>query len=91
MARVRKIPLRQCLGCMESKPKKELIRVVKSKDGAINVDKTGKMAGRGAYVCDDIECFEKLRKKRGLNRAFGQQIADEIYDQLCGEIKSDEN
>ncbi|MCT4595626.1 MAG: YlxR family protein [Anaeromicrobium sp.] len=90
MVRAKKIPLRQCLGCMESKPKKELIRVVRSKDGQISIDKTGKLAGRGAYICDDIQCFNKLKKKRGLNRAFSQEISEEIYEQLCGEIKGDE-
>lgn len=85
----RKIPLRKCIGCNESKPKKELIRVVKSKDGDINVDLTGKANGRGAYICNDSDCFKKIKKNKGLNRSFEMEIPDEIYDELLEEIIDD--
>ncbi|WP_053957394.1 RNase P modulator RnpM [Inediibacterium massiliense] len=87
--KVKKIPLRQCIGCMISKPKKELIRVVKSKDGEINLDKTGKAAGRGAYVCNDIECLKKMHKKKALNKAFEQEVDNEIYERLYEELSTD--
>ncbi|QZY56793.1 RNase P modulator RnpM [Crassaminicella profunda] len=84
--KVRKIPLRQCIGCMEQKPKKELIRIVKSKDGDIKLDITGKGNGRGAYICNNIECFKKMEKRKALNRAFQQEIDKEIYNQLHEEL-----
>ncbi|MBF8983050.1 YlxR family protein [Lutibacter sp. B2] len=88
--KVRKIPLRQCIGCMNQKSKKELIRIVKTKDGEIKIDKTSKAAGRGAYICDNVECFNKLKKKRGLNKTFQQEVNEEIYDNLRKELTKDE-
>ena len=85
----RKIPLRKCVGCNESKPKKELIRVVKNKENEIKVDLTGKVNGRGAYICNDSECFEKARMNKRLNRALEIEIPSEIYDQLLEEVKDD--
>lgn len=85
--KVKKVPLRQCIGCLTSKPKKELIRVVKNKNGEIKIDFTGKAAGRGAYICNDIECLKKMRKKRALNKAFQQEISEEIYDKLHEELE----
>ncbi len=79
-------PQRTCMGCNEKKDKKELIRIVKNKQGEINVDKTGKMQGRGAYICDDIKCLEKLQKSKRLERVFDLKITDEIYDKLRGVI-----
>ena len=76
------IPLRQCLGCGEMLGKKGLLRIVRSKDGEISTDPTGKKSGRGAYICNDIECFEKAKKKRSLERALKCQIPQEIYDAL---------
>ncbi len=76
------IPLRMCLGCGEMLGKKGLLRIVRSKDGEISADPTGKKSGRGAYICNDIECFEKARKKRSLERALKCQIPQEIYDAL---------
>ena len=75
----KKKPLRMCTGCGEMKLKTELIRVVKSKEGEISLDTTGKKAGRGAYVCPSHECFEKMRKSRRLEKAFSMQIPDEIF------------
>lgn len=77
---VRKQPLRKCTGCGEMKPKRELVRVVKNKEGAVALDITGRMAGRGAYICKNAECFKKARKSRGFERAFSCRIPDEIYD-----------
>ncbi|MDD7349012.1 MAG: YlxR family protein [Clostridiales bacterium] len=78
----KKVPMRQCVGCRESKEKKMLIRIVKEKDQTISIDRTGKKNGRGAYLCDDLECLKKARKNRGLNRAFRMEIDDVIYDEL---------
>jgi len=78
-----------CTGCMEMKPKKELIRVVKSKEGDISVDLTGKKNGRGAYVCKSIECLEKAFKAKRLQRNLESQISDEIYTRLKDEIKNE--
>lgn len=78
----KKIPLRQCLGCREMKAKRELIRVVRSPEGAIALDFKGRMPGRGAYVCPNAECLKRARKARALERAFSAQIPDEVYDAL---------
>lgn len=78
----KKIPMRQCVGCREMKPKKELIRVVKSPEGGISLDFRGKAPGRGAYVCPDGACLKKAIKSRALERAFETAIPQEIYDAL---------
>ena len=85
-----KIPMRMCLGCSEMKPKKELVRVVKSKEGGISLDLTGKKAGRGAYICADTECLKKARKARRLEKSFSCRIDDEIYDAMEKELTSHE-
>ena len=87
---VKKIPMRMCTGCHEMKPKKELIRVVKTPEGEIKVDFTGKLNGRGAYICRNVECFTKAQKQKSLSRAFECQISDEIYEQLKGSIEKGE-
>lgn len=79
-------PQRTCMGCNEKKDKKELIRIVKNKQDEINLDKTGKMQGRGAYICDNIECLEKLQKSKRLEKVFELKITDEIYEKLRGVI-----
>ncbi|MBP1888508.1 putative RNA-binding protein YlxR (DUF448 family) [Clostridium moniliforme] len=84
--KTKKIPLRMCTGCMEMKPKKELIRVVRSKDGEVSVDLTGKKSGRGAYVCKSCECLEKAFKTKRLSRNLDIQINEEIYDRLREEM-----
>ncbi len=81
-----KLPERTCMGCNGKKPKKELIRIVKNKEGEINVDRTGKMQGRGAYICDNIECLEKLIKTKRLEKIFETKISNEIYEKLRGVI-----
>lgn len=82
----KKVPLRKCTGCNEMKSKKELVRVVKNKEGDVSLDLTGKKAGRGAYVCNSLECLKKARKSRGFERAFSQRIDDEIYNQMESEL-----
>lgn len=79
-----KLPERTCMGCNGKKPKKELIRIVKNKEGEINVDRTGKMQGRGAYICDNIDCLEKAIKSKRLEKSFEMQISNEIYEKLRG-------
>ena len=77
----KKIPMRKCIGCNESKPKKELVRVVKSPEGEISVDLTGKKSGRGAYICPNAECLKKARKSKRLERLFETEIPDSIYEE----------
>ena len=82
----KKIPIRRCVGCGEGKPKKELVRVVRSAAGEVNLDLTGRMPGRGAYLCRDTECLRKARKARRLEKEFSQAIPDEVYDRLEKEL-----
>jgi len=84
--KVKKIPQRMCTGCMEMKSKKELLRVVRSKEGDISVDLTGKRPGRGAYLCKNKECFEKAFKTKRLERNLETKISEEIYNLLKEEI-----
>lgn len=86
MPKVKKIPQRQCVGCREMKDKKELIRVVKSPEGTVSLDFSGKKPGRGAYVCRDVACLKKARKSRALERAFELTIPPEVYDSLEQEL-----
>ncbi|MGN0587700.1 MAG: RNase P modulator RnpM [Oscillospiraceae bacterium] len=90
MSVTRKIPMRMCLGCNEMKPKRDLIRVVRSPEGEVSIDLTGKKSGRGAYICRSCECFEKARKARRFEKAFSCKISDEVYDTMEGELKADE-
>ena len=83
----KKIPMRQCLGCREMKPKKELIRVVRSPEWEISLDFKGKASGRGAYVCPDPRCLKKAIKARALERAFSAQIPQEIYERLESQME----
>ena len=79
----KKIPMRQCLGCREMKPKKELIRIVRAPDGgAITLDFRGKAPGRGAYVCPDAQCLKKAIRSKALERAFDTAIPQDVYDAL---------
>jgi hypothetical protein len=89
---MKKIPMRQCVGCREMKPKKELVRVVKSPEGEISMDLRGKAPGRGAYVCHSVECLRRAMKSRALERGFEMTIPQEIYERLQAELeaKSDE-
>jgi len=82
--------MRRCLGCFESKPKKELIRIVKNKEGEISLDKTGKKQGRGAYICCSEECLDKAIKTRRIENEFEMKIEEEIYALLRRDINKDE-
>lgn len=86
MAGVKKIPMRMCLGCGEMKPKKELIRAVKSPDGEISLDLTGKKSGRGAYVCPNAECLRLAKKAKRFEKSFECRISDEVYDTMEREL-----
>ena len=83
----KKIPMRQCLGCREMKPKMELIRVVRSPEGAVSLDFKGKLPGRGAYVCPNPACLAKARKSRALERAFSVPLPDEVWAALEEQMK----
>ena len=85
----RKVPMRKCIGCNQMKDKRELVRIVKNKDGDISVDLTGKANGRGAYICKSEECLKKARKASRLERAFSAQISPEVYDKLQEEIRDE--
>lgn len=87
----KKIPMRQCLGCREMKPKRELIRVVRSPEGVISIDAKGKAPGRGAYLCPDPECLKRAMKTRAISRAFETEIPQEIYDSLLAELEEQTN
>lgn len=87
MAVQKKVPMRQCTGCREMKPKRELIRVVKSPEGEIAIDFKGKNPGRGAYVCPRSECLKKAIKAKALERAFGLKIPDEVYEALSRQME----
>lgn len=82
----RKIPLRKCTGCQEMKNKKELIRIVRSDEGDFSIDTTGKKSGRGAYICPNVECLEKARKSKGLERSFKSAVPPEVYEKLREEL-----
>ena len=86
MAAVKKIPLRKCTGCGEMKPKKELVRVIKTVDEQILLDLTGRMNGRGAYVCREEECLKRAIKTKAIERSLGVSVSDEVYEQLKKEL-----
>lgn len=83
----RRVPLRMCIGCNEMKTKNELVRVVKSPEGIISLDSGGRKPGRGAYVCNNLDCLKAARKSRRLERAFSARIDQEIYEQLEREME----
>ena len=88
----KKIPMRKCVGCGEMKPKKELMRILKTESGEFIVDAAGKKNGRGAYICRSLECFKSAVKSRGLERSFKQEIPLDVYDSLekeMGEIEKE--
>ena len=87
----KKIPMRQCLGCREMKPKATLVRVVRSPEGEIALDTKGKASGRGAYVCKDSACLKKTRKSKALERSLETQIPEEIYERLETEMEAEAN
>lgn len=82
----RKIPTRQCVGCNEMKPKKDLFRVIKTPEDEIVLDITGKKNGRGAYICRSVDCFQKARKQKSLERSLKISIPPEVYDSIEKEL-----
>lgn len=90
MQKVKKVPQRKCIACQDRDNKKELVRIVKNKEGHIFLDKTGKANGRGAYICNCSECLRKAIKSKALNRAFKMEIPDEVYESLIKEIEDNE-
>ena len=83
----KKIPQRQCMGCRERKPKRDMIRVVRCPDGAVNLDFGGKMNGRGAYICPDPECLKKAIRAKSLERSLEVTIPEEVYARLEKEME----
>lgn len=83
----KKVPMRQCMGCRERKAKREMIRVVRMTDGNVSLDFSGKLNGRGAYICPDPECLKKARKSKALDRSLEVAIPEEVYDRLAAEME----
>ena len=83
----KKIPMRTCIGCREMKPKLELMRVVKTPEGEVSLDLTGRKNGRGAYVCKNKECLLKIRKRKALSNAFGMPVDDTVYENIEKEFE----
>ncbi len=79
MPKTKKIPLRQCIACRELKPKKEMLRIVRTGEGKVFIDFSGKAAGRGAYICNDENCIKKLKKQKLINKVFGCEVSDDVY------------
>lgn len=90
MAQVKKIPVRQCVGCREQRPKRELIRVVRSPEGEVSIDTRGKKPGRGAYICPDAQCLKKALKSRALGRALGVEIPESVFDTLKEQMEAEQ-
>lgn len=84
----KKIPMRQCLGCREMKPKRELVRVVRTPEGEIHIDPKGKMSGRGAYLCHSAQCLQRAVKTKAISRALETEIPQEIYGRLAEEMEA---
>ena len=89
MEKIKKIPVRQCLGCNEHKPKADMIRVVRDPEGGISLDTRGKKSGRGAYICHNVKCLNKARKSKRIERALECEIPEEIYDAMEAELSED--
>lgn len=83
---MKKMPQRTCMGCNEKKDKNELIRIVKNKNNNLNIDKTGKLQGRGAYICNNVSCLEKVIKSKRLERVLETKISEDVYNELRGVI-----
>ena len=87
--KTKKIPMRRCVGCGESKTKKGLIRIVALPSGMIELDRTGKKSGRGVYICDNLECFEKAYKSHGLERSLKRPVSRDVYEQIRVSIENE--
>jgi uncharacterized protein len=90
LQKVKKVPQRKCIACQDRDNKKELIRIVKNKEGQIFLDKTGKANGRGAYICNCSECLKKAIKSKALSRAFKMEVPEKVYESLMKEIGDNE-
>jgi uncharacterized protein len=90
MLKQRRVPMRMCVGCREMKPKKELLRVVKSPEGVIAFDRVGKAPGRGAYVCKSAECLNKAVKTHALERQLECSVSEEVFSQLSAQLNAEE-
>ena len=86
----KKIPMRKCVGCQEMKEKKSLIRVVKTAEGDIILDDTGKKNGRGAYICKSLECVKKAKKTKALERSLGVSVSEQVYEELEKEMNQND-
>ena len=84
----KKIPQRQCMGCRERKPKRDMIRIVRTPEGVVSLDFGGKMNGRGAYICPNPECLKKVQKSKALDRSLEVSIPDEVYERLSKEMEA---
>ena len=87
----KKIPQRQCMGCRERKPKRDMIRIVRTPEGVVTLDFGGKMNGRGAYICPNHECLKKVQKSKALERSLEIPIPDEVFDRLSKEMEAGNN
>ena len=85
--KTKKIPLRRCVGCREMKDKRELLRIVRNNEGEIFVDPTGKKNGRGAYICKNLECFNKARKFKSFSSEFSCEIPEVVYDEITKQLE----
>ena len=83
----KKIPMRQCMGCRERREKRQMIRVVRCTDGSVSLDFSGKLNGRGAYICPDLECLKKAQKSKALDRSLEVTIPEDVYDRLLKEME----
>ena len=91
MVKKKKIPLRKCIGCQQQKEKRELVRILRQEDGSLMLDPTGRMNGRGAYICRSSNCLAQARKNHGLERSFQCQIPSQVWDTLAEEIEQSES
>ena len=87
--KTKKIPLRMCLGCNEMKPKRDLIRIVKSSEGEVSLDFTGKKSGRGAYICRNADCFRKAKKARRFEKSLSCKIDERVYEVMENELTAE--
>lgn len=82
----KQIPVRQCIGCREMKPKNELVRIIRTPDNEVCLDRTGKKNGRGAYLCPNRDCFNKAVKTKGIERSLRLEIPSSVYETICEEL-----
>ena len=87
----KKIPQRQCMGCRERKPKRDMIRIVRTPEGVVSLGFGGKMNGRGAYICPETECLKKVQKSKALERSLEVPIPDEVFERLAKEMEAGKN